>query len=149
MDRKEILARLRAARAAHIKWRSYAQGLLAGMPLEEDKVPVKHTACQFGQWYYGEGQALSHLPTYQAIEGPHDTLHAIYARIVETLFGQQPTPGLLARLFGRGKRDDALRQAKAEDLMEKLMAVSETLLVSLDLLEKEINALSDEDLQGY
>lgn len=148
MDRKDLLARLRASRAAHIQWRSYAQGLLAGLPLEQEKVPVLHTDCRFGQWYYGDGQALAHLPTYQAIEGPHDTLHAIYACIVETLFGERGRPGFLARLFGRTKSADARRQADAEALMDKLIGVSETLLAALDLLEKEINALSEEELQA-
>lgn len=147
LDRKEIQARLRSAKSAHLQWRANAQGLLAGLPLDEGKVPVAHTECRFGKWYYGQGQMLVSLASYQAIEGPHDTLHAVYRRIVEALYGEVEQPSLMARLLGKRAKDDRERRRDADRLMVQLVAVSETLLASVEILEQEIAALSDADLK--
>jgi hypothetical protein len=57
MDKKSALKAIRTASAAHIKWRAYANAMIAGVSVEEGKVPVMHTDCVFGKWYYGEGRA--------------------------------------------------------------------------------------------
>ncbi len=45
IDKKEALDKLRKAKGAHIKWRSYAQALVAGVTVSDDGVyDVIHTA---------------------------------------------------------------------------------------------------------
>ena len=61
MDKKETLAQLRRAKSAHILWRSYAHGLISGMPVEEEHAPLQHTDCKFGKWYHGDGKKLASL----------------------------------------------------------------------------------------
>ncbi|MFP4132254.1 CZB domain-containing protein [Thiohalospira sp.] len=116
---EETLDILRRARSAHIRWRSYAHGLVNGVPVSEDKLPVHHTECAFGRWYYGEGQQrLGDLAIFQDLEGPHEMLHGIYARIHEAV--------------QNGKK------GKARRLFEELQAVSRDLVDQLDLLEQQI-----------
>lgn len=61
MTKKEIIIKLRAAKASHIQWRAYAQAIVGGFSVDQNHVPVIHTNCKFGQWYYGKGQILSSL----------------------------------------------------------------------------------------
>ena len=121
-ERDEILGILRRAKSAHIRWRSYAHGLVTGVPVSDDKIPVQHTECAFGQWYYGEGQErLGDMAIFQDLEGPHEMLHGIYAQIHEAV--QQD------------------KKSKARKLFDELLAVSRDLMGQLELLESEIQAV--------
>jgi methyl-accepting chemotaxis protein len=51
--------------------------LKGGARLEASKLPDHHT-CRFGKWYDGEGRKqCGELPSYKAIEGPHERIHAL------------------------------------------------------------------------
>lgn len=145
MTRQEILTQLRKAKSAHLQWRAYAQALIAGLPVQEDQVPLTHTACNFGKWYYGEGQALAPLASYAGIEVPHETLHRIYAEIFKLLFTEQER-SLLSRLFGSASSQRDKNKAQAEALMNQLLGVSTTMLDALAQLEKEVMDTPEEDL---
>lgn len=145
MEKRDILAQLRKAKSAHIRWRSYAQALINGIPLEADKVPVVHTDCEFGQWYFGPGQALSPLNGFSEIAEPHEQLHAIYMEIFKHLF--EPEKGsLFSRLIGRSRRNEAARTAAVQNLMEELLRVSERLLVAIEKVENTVIESDDEVL---
>ncbi|MFO7594529.1 MAG: CZB domain-containing protein [Pseudomonadota bacterium] len=147
LKKKEVLAQLRAAKSAHIKWRSYAQALVSGLPLDESKVPVIHTDCAFGRWYYGPGQALASLDSYRSIEEPHEILHDIYMKIVKKLFHEENT-GLLKKLLGSSKRADAIRASEISELMEHLVAVSRTLLETIEMVEKEVLHMEGDEVSS-
>ena len=147
MNKKDILDQLRLAKSAHIKWRAYAQALVSGLPVEQDQVPVIHTDCHFGQWYYGPGQRLSHLSSFEAVATPHEMLHQIYMKIFKLLF-METKPSTFQKLFGsRAKIEDGNRR-KAKVLMQELLSISTTLLDTLSLLESEIREMSEEDLSS-
>lgn len=145
MDKKQLIANLRAAKSAHIKWRSYAQALVAGLPVSENQVPVIHTDCVFGRWYYGQGQQLSALPGYQAIEIPHEALHGIYMQIFKLLFEMEDT-GFFAKLVGSTRKNDERRRDQINTLLNNLVEMSKTLLTAIELLEQEIMRMEDEDI---
>lgn len=147
MSKKEIIAHLRSAKSAHIQWRAFAQALVAGIPVEQDHVPVVHTSCKFGKWYYGPGQQLSSLKSYAAIDTPHEMLHKIYMKIFKLLFGKDERSGF-QKLFGSNAKLKQERQEEADVLMQKLLAISETLLEALALLEEEIKDMSEEELSN-
>jgi hypothetical protein len=118
--RAEALAMIRRAKLAHVRWRAYAQGMVAGVPVDEDRAPVQHTQCQFGQWYLGPGmRQFGNMPIYQELRRPHEALHAIYAEI-HRLIAQQE-----------------FEQASAQ--LEVLVETSRVLLQLMDFLEKEIS----------
>lgn len=120
-QKTEMLATLRRAKSAHIRWRAYAQGLVSGVPVTEDQAPTVHTECRFGKWYYTDGKKTFHdLPIFDDIERPHEMLHSVYQEIFESV------------------RDGNLEQAKGQ--LDDLMGISRTLLEQIELLEKEIEA---------
>lgn len=123
-DRAELLRVIRKAKSSHIRWRSYAQALLAGLEVAEDSAPVSHRLCGFGKWYYGEGAtSLGHLEIFRDIETPHAILHQIYGRIHE--------------LVGAGRMEEA------KPMLEQLIGVSRTLLDAMQLLEQEVMAVEE------
>lgn len=145
MKKKKIIENLRAAKSAHIKWRSYAQALVAGIPVDDSKIPVIHTDCKFGQWYYGEGQCLSSLPTFDAIAEPHELLHRIYMDLFKHLFHEEQF-SLFDKLMGKKAGVDGRKQQIANEYLDKLVDMSKTLMEALELLEKEVIGMSDEEI---
>ncbi len=145
MTKKEILTQLRAAKAAHIQWRSYAQALIAGLPIDQDHVPVIHTQCKFGKWYYGTGQQLSSLSSYEAIETPHEVLHQIYMKIFKILFGEDDR-SMLQKLFGTSSKVNKKKQEELDALMQNMLGVSRTLLEAINVLEREIIDMPEEEV---
>lgn len=138
MTLNEVMRAITAARAAHLRWVARAEGLVAGLPLDKDQVPVLPTDCQFGSWYYDQGQVLKNLPSYQALETPHDLLHRLYMEIFRILFGEDER-STLSKLFGskRSYREKQLEEASR--LLPKLRTQSDLLLKGLEILEQELN----------
>lgn len=121
LNKGDLLALLRRAKSSHIRWRAYAQGLVGGVAVDEDRLPIKHTDCKFGQWYFGEGmEQLGHLDIFKDIQGPHEMLHGVY----EQIHG----------LVGNGRIEEARTK------LDELIGISRTLLEQMELLEDEINA---------
>jgi hypothetical protein len=145
MDKRETLSQLRLAKSAHIQWRAFAQALVAGIPVEQDHVPVIHTTCKFGKWYYGPGQRLSSLSSYGAIDTPHEMLHKTYMKIFKLLFGEDDRSAF-KKLFGSNAKLKQERQQEAEALMQILLSISGTLLEAINVLEREIMDMPDEEL---
>jgi len=118
-SRAEALGMIRKAKLSHVRWRAYAQSMVAGVPVDEDRVPVQHTDCQFGQWYFGAGmRQLGDLELYKKVREPHETLHNVYAEI-HTLIGNH-------------------NLAAANVKLEELVAASRELLDLMDALEAEV-----------
>jgi hypothetical protein len=125
IDKEELLGVIRRAKSSHIRWRAYAQGMVSGIPVSEDRLPLKHTDCKFGQWYYGEGaQQLGHLDVFRDVEVPHEMLHAVYAQIHEIVANSGVT-------------------TEAHGKLEELIAISRTLLDQIEILEQEVGAMHD------
>jgi len=123
IDKEELLGVIRRAKSSHIRWRAYAQGMVSGVPVADDRLPIKHTDCKFGQWYYGEGaQQLGDLEVFKDVEVPHEMLHAVYAQIHEIVAVNGNT-------------------AEAHDKLEELIAISRTLLEQIEILEQEVGAM--------
>lgn len=141
MTKKEVIQQLRAAKAAHIQWRAYAQAIVGGFSVDQNHVPVIHTNCKFGQWYYGKGQMLSSLSGYSSIDGPHAMLHQVYMEIFKLMFGE-----VKGGLFRSKEKIRAQNKKKAEELMGNLISISETLLEAINMLEQEVMAMSEEEI---
>lgn len=145
MDKHELLKRLRAAKAAHLQWRARAQALVAGVDIDEDKIPMLHTDCKFGQWYYGDGQDLAELASFRAIEEPHEILHSVYLKLFQTLHGEvEDTRTGWKKMFGRKANVKEQQQIEAKKHLEDLVDISKTLLAAIEVLESEIKAMEDE-----
>lgn len=142
MTKTDALQRLRSAKTAHLQWRARAQALVAGVSIDEDKLPMLHTDCKFGQWYYGDGQDLSSLEAFKSIESPHELLHAVYMKLFQTLHGEDDRSGW-AKLFG-SKADFKDKQiAEAKRHLDELVDISKTLLSTIEVLESELKDMDD------
>jgi hypothetical protein len=145
MNKTNLLEQLRAAKSAHIQWRARAQALVSGLPLEGNAVPVLHTDCKFGKWYYGAGQVLSQLPAFHEIDQTHEQLHLVYMQIFKLIFGNDDRSAL-SRLFGSKKKHETAKLESAKKLLPSLVAISKDLLTLIESLEKEVRNMSEEEL---
>lgn len=119
MTKNEALRQVRQAKSAHIRWRLYVQGMVAGLEIETQRAPVHHKDCDFGHWFFGDGfKAFGHWPIYQDVDYGHEVLHEVYH--------------LLYRLLQEGD------QTRVAMIMEQLVGISNSLLAMLDLLNEEI-----------
>ena len=142
----DILSNLRSAKAAHLRWKAHAHAMVEGLPLEEGQIPMIHTDCTFGKWYYGVGQSLSTISSYAALDEPHEQLHTTYMKIFKLLFGEDDR-SVFSKMFG-SKAKPAKNRAEAEILMAKLASISGTVVELLNRLEKDVLALSDEEIDA-
>ena len=143
MKLKETLDKLRMAKSAHLGWVNRARALLEGNPVDESKVPVEHTRCQFANWYYGEGQQLASLKSYQSIEEPHKQLHAVYAEIYE-LINAVGKGTWLDRMTGKQDERQKQHEHQARILFRRLQHLSSIMIGKLDMLEKDVRRLASE-----
>ncbi|MBP0048366.1 type IV pili methyl-accepting chemotaxis transducer N-terminal domain-containing protein [Marinobacterium sp. AK62] len=68
---------LSAAKSAHLSWKIRLRSFLDGKSSLKESEAVSHHDCAFGKWYYSDGKKdYGHMPEFQAIEDPHELLHA-------------------------------------------------------------------------
>ena len=136
---EDTLLQIRKAKTAHLRWRAYAMALSSGYSVEEGQLPVQHTECQFGGWYYGEGQALNHYQEFRDIEDIHQQVHTVYQEIFQTLF-DKPEPSIWRKLMGKSATTDRVAQkVKIEKELERLSEQSRLMMDALDKLENVIS----------
>jgi len=141
MNLEDIVSHLGNARIAHLRWVERAEALVKGLPLDKAQVPVLSTDCIFGQWYHGEGRALSTLTSYAALDAPHKKLHGTYQDIFKLLYGDDDR-SMLGKLFGSSKSYKKDRVEDAAALLPRLKTESKAVLQALELLEREVTIRS-------
>lgn len=148
MNKQAVLAELRQAKTGHIRWRTYAQSITSApnhLDNIEEKAPVCHTECRFGEWYFNSFKELQHIPGFREIDPLHEQLHQTYRQIFAAMANETKS-GTLQRLLGRKGSGNSGRQqekqiAAAKPLLAQLKATSKELLQALERLEQEITAL--------
>ena len=145
-NKAEILNHIRGAKAAHLRWKARATAMVEGLPLEEGQVPILHTDCAFGKWYYGSGQLLSQMNSYTSLSEPHEQLHTVYMKIFKLLFGDQEK-SMLGNLFGsRAKQNKKVDDAKT--LMKVLSSLSTDMVEKLNQLEKDVMGMTEDEVDA-
>ena len=150
MDKTEVMTTLKLAAVSHRTWLSNAQALIDGIPLDKEKVPVSATECEFGKWYYGDGQKLKSLPGFKEIEEPHDKLHETYMEIFTLLYGEESKkPSFFSKLMGSAQKAAAEKweAARAKSLI--LKDHSSEVIDRLEHLQRMINAMGEKQLSSY
>ncbi len=143
MNKTETLDQLSAAKKAHIKWVNRAKSLVEGIPVEKDAIPVDSTECQFGTWFYGEGQklyAMSSMDCLDIIENLHFQLHDIYMKIFKLYFGET-NRSFFSKLFKMKKKVSDQEKEMAKEYFAKLQEVSKELLDEIGKLERRLHAM--------
>ena len=150
MNKEQVLEHIRAAKSAHIKWVQKAKLLINGIPVNEDSIPVNSTECNFGKWFYSDGQCLNSLSNnplecMQKIETLHFDLHDIYLQIFNIYFNQ-PKSGFFAKLFGKKRVVSDIEANQAKEYYKELEQVSQVLLEEINRLERRLIAVSEEKI---
>jgi methyl-accepting chemotaxis protein len=116
------LRHLLEAKSAHLKWRAYALGLVEGVGCSPDCAPLSSFECEFGLWYYGDGEKImGDMIFFKSLEAPHEILHALYKKIYT--------------LAQNGEIEEARKH------IPSLHEMSAILLEALAYLEEEIRSL--------
>ncbi len=152
MHKEEILKQLRAAKAAHISWVQRAKLLISGFTINESSIPVNSTECQFGKWFYSDGQRLNDIRNnpiedMQEIENLHFKLHDVYLHIYKVYYDVEKS-GFLSKLFGKKKKVNEEEQALAKKYFDEMEAISKELVNALNIMERRINVVSEEEIDS-
>ena len=154
MQKEEVLEHLRAAKLAHIKWVQKAKLLINGVDVEENAIPVDSTECNFGKWFYSDGQVLNALSNnplecMNHIETLHFDLHDKYLQIFNIYFSEEKKGGFFAKLFGlKRKKIDESEQKRAQEYYTEMETISKQLLDEISRLERRLVAVSAEKIES-
>jgi len=124
---------IRAARMSHIKWRANAQALVCGFDINQSEVPVIHTSTKLGIWYYGRGQEFSDSVYFDEIESHLILVHQMYMQVYKLVFGE-----VRRSLFKSKEKVKQENFRKAKQMMMQMNSISDKLVESLLLLEREV-----------
>jgi len=152
MNRDEILGQLRAAKAAHISWVQRAKMLIEGFSINESSIPVNSTECEFGKWFYSDGQRLNDIrnnpvSAMNEIEGLHFKLHDIYMNIFKIYYDTEKK-GFFSKMFGKKKKVNDEDKATAKKFFVEMEGVSKELVQALNTMERRINVVNGGEIDA-
>ena len=142
--KKEIIKHLQAAKVSHKTWMSFVQILirLGNIETANASIPINYTMCEFGKWYYGEGQILTIFPEYEQMEDVHKNVHDTYLQIYELYV----TP-IKGSLFNSEKSQIKVRNKKALALSQILDEYSKIMYDLLISVENSVKRMPNEELK--
>jgi len=146
MMRNQIIQKLHTAKRSHLAWVGRAELLTQGHEIEKEQIPVLHTDCAFGDWYFGDGQMLNDLPEFQEIDPAHKRLHDAYASVFK-LITQEENASAFSKLLGIAKRKKEADQPVIHQYMNDLEQASQSVIGSLERLESRLRAMNDEEFE--
>ena len=152
MTKENILEQLRIAKAAHISWVQRAKLLIGGFTIDEDSIPVNSTECRFGSWFYKDGQRLNYLrnntvESMSEIEELHFKLHDIYLNIYK-IYYDGGKKGFFTKMFGMKKSVGDADKVLAEAYYFELETISKELVKKLNLMERRIIVVNDDEISA-
>jgi methyl-accepting chemotaxis protein len=111
--------KLNQAKAAHLAWGARLRAFLDGGATLSEAQAVSHHDCDFGRWYYGDGQSLAgRVPAFQQIETPHAELHRTIREIIQHQHGG--------------------RRSEAEAAYERVPALSKQIVALIEAVEAAV-----------
>ena len=146
LEKSDILRSIRSARRAHIIWVDRAKALVNGLPIRKEQIPLEITECDFGKWFYCDGQILLSLFTERAVkklENKHKELHDVYMKIFKIYFPVTKR-SLFSKLLQRKKKITPNEEYNALVYLRSLEDISEELVSYLNIIEKKMNRVDAE-----
>lgn len=143
VTKEEVLKSIRSARRAHVKWVERAKALVNGLEVTKEQIPIDVTVCEFGKWFYCDGQILLAIFKEKAVkklEDKHKELHENYMKIFKIYFDTSNRT-LLQKLLKRKKKISATEEQEAINVLSSLEKVSDELISFLNIIEKKINSI--------
>jgi len=149
MKKQKVLDNIRAARLAHVKWVDRARKLVEGGKITEHEVPVESTSCDFGHWFYNDGQillAIFSVGSVKKLESKHKELHTVYRKIFKIYFDTSKQT-FFEKLFHKRKKVSDKEMLIAHEELTYLEAISDDLIAYLNVFEKNLNSIEDKDFE--
>ena len=149
MEKSDVLRSIRSARRVHVIWVDRAKALVNGLEIRKEQIPLEVTECEFGKWFYSDGQILLSIFREDAIkklEKKHKELHDIYMKIFKIYFPIEKR-SLWAKLLKRKNKITANNEYNALEYLRNLEEVSDELISYLNIIEKKLNALDDKKIK--
>jgi hypothetical protein len=143
LDKAITLQLLSDAKREHLKWVQRAKLLIEGLPIDQGAIPLTSTDCNFGQWFYGEGQklnALGNMSCLGDIEKAHFILHDEYMKIFKIYFADNDR-SFFSKLFSSKKKVTEQEKELAKMHYAKLQTASEEVLDHIGKLERRLYAI--------
>lgn len=151
MDREEILDQLKIGKAVHTGWLQKARQVIDGFTINETSTPVTSTECQFGLWFYTDGQRLNSLrnnspQSMKNIEKLHYTLHETYQDIYDIYYGGK-SKGFFSSKFSKRKvKDKDIELAKS--YYEKMKKTTDELIGEFTRMERRIAVINAQEIDS-
>ena len=149
--KSEILKNIRTARRSHVQWVDRAKSLVHGLKITKDQNPLKVTTCEFGTWFYCDGQILLSIfkeDAVKALEDKHTELHDVYMKIFKIYFDTSNC-SLWSKLMRKRKRVSKTEEAAAIIHLKELEEVSNKLVSFLNIIEKKITSIDDAKFEKF
>jgi mevalonate kinase len=152
MNKDDILERLRIAKAAHVSWVQRAKLLIEGFTINETSIPVNSTECEFGKWFYSDGQRLNDirnnpLSAMEEIESIHFKLHDVYLKIYKIYYDTEKK-GFFEKMFGKKKKVSEEDKLLAKKYYDEMDLISQNLVKALNTMERRINVVNDAEIES-
>jgi len=151
MEKADVLRNIRAARRAHVVWVQRAKSLVNGLPVKKEQIPLEVTTCEFGRWFYCDGQILLSIFTEEAVkkvEEKHKELHDLYMRIFKIYFSTV-NQSFFAKLMNYKREVSESERGIAMKELEGLEVVSSELISYLNIIEKKLNSIDEETFKRF
>lgn len=137
MNYKETLDRVTVAKLNHLLWRLNIEATQENVKNENLIVEVSKKDCEFGKWFYKEGNDISFLEHYDKIEHLHDKIHELYSLYLDEIKNTKKG----SFLNSKSKH----KNIKADNILKELFISSEQLVEVLEKLEKLLALLLKSD----
>lgn len=147
----EILKNIRAARRSHVEWVNRAKSLVNGFKVNKDQNPIEVTSCEFGTWFYCDGQILLSIfkeEAVKALEDKHTALHDAYMKIFKIYFDTSNC-SLWSKLMKKKKKISKTEEEAAILYLEELEVISNELVSYLNIIEKKITTIDEEKFEKF
>ncbi len=139
------------AKKFHLKWLKRVDHLVSGLPVDEKRISIEPTECNFGKWLYLDAAKLRLIPKlqsiYDRIEYHHNEVHDAYMEIYRIYFVIPKRNSFLQKFIPLERQNisaEAKQQAKAH--YKYLKKSSEELMTVLDVLEDMVKELEYADM---
>jgi len=123
----------------HIKWHAYAEAIVLNFETESNLLPKAYTDCDFGKWYYGEGQFLSFIEAFIDLEEIHIKLHNLYLSIYKQMLNPKK------KILHFYKKDNNL---EIKQSVFKLKRFSELIIEKFDDIKIHISQMDEEEFNS-
>jgi hypothetical protein len=147
--KNKIILQIRGVYIHEIEFKNAIQKVHLGFEIKRNQLNLQHKECQFGKWYYNEGQYLNGIETFRKLEKIHEKVHRIFQSIYKLSFDEVMKDDelmLVSNSIHLKKKKSKMVNAYCKDFLKE----SNKLLATLKMLYNDVakipNSFFNEEL---